>query len=85
MPDALPYRLLVFRQGLHETGYVEGHNVVIEYHWAEGRNDRLQALVADLVRHRVAVIAAMSVPIVFTDSNDPVKHGLVASGTWRRP
>jgi ABC-type uncharacterized transport system substrate-binding protein len=82
-----------FRKGLGETGYVEGQNVAVEYHWLEGRFERLPALMADLVRRRVAVIAtasstpssiaAATIPIVFGTSEDPVKLGLVASRARR--
>src|SRR5262244_3093497 len=82
-----------FRKGLDETGYVEGQNMMVEYHWLEGQFDRLPAVMADLVRRRLDVIATpafragaqaakaatTTIPIVFGVGDDPVKQGLVAS------
>jgi putative ABC transport system substrate-binding protein len=91
--DASMYAVAAFRKGLREIGYVEGQNVTVEYHWLGGKFDRLQELMADLVRRRVAIIATpnntlitttakaatQTIPIVFSVGIDPVKTGLVAS------
>jgi putative ABC transport system substrate-binding protein len=61
-PQLWAGRLRAFHQGLSETGYVEGNNVAIEYRWAEGQNDRLPALAADLVRNRISVLATQDTP-----------------------
>jgi ABC-type uncharacterized transport system substrate-binding protein len=92
-PDASARSAAAFRNGLNETGYVEGQNVLVEYHWLAGQYDRLSSLMGDLVRRRVAAIATPSsvaaslaakaatttIPIVFGVGEDPVKIGLVAS------
>jgi putative tryptophan/tyrosine transport system substrate-binding protein len=86
-----------FRQGLRETGFIEGQNVTVEYRWAQGQYDRFPELAAEFVRRQVAVIAAtggepspqsakaatQTIPIVFTANGDPISEGLVAS--LRRP
>jgi putative ABC transport system substrate-binding protein len=92
-PEASARLAAAFRKGLNETGYVEGQNVMVEYHWLGGQYDRLPSLMAELVRRRVAVIATpaftlaapaaktatTSIPIVFGVGEDPVGLGLVAS------
>ena len=96
-PNANAHLLAAFRRGLGETGYIEHRSVGIEYRWAEGQYDRLPALAADLVDHRVTVIfatgsplpalaakaATSTIPIVFQGGSDPVQLGLVAS--FNRP
>ena len=91
--DASARFVTAFRQGLNQTGFVEGQNLRVEYHWLEGKYDQLPPLLADLVRRRVALIATpasgpaaraakaatSTIPIVFSVAQDPVQLGLVAS------
>ena len=91
--DSTARFVTAFREGLSKTGFIEGQNVAVEYHWLEGKYDQLPALMADLVRRRVALIATpasgpaaraakaatSTIPIVFSVAQDPVQLGLVAS------
>jgi hypothetical protein len=93
--DAFPWVVTAFRQGLKETGFIEGQNVAIDFRWAEGKYDRLPALASELVHRDVAVIfaaggsapalaakaATAQIPIVFSSGGDPVTGGLVAIST----
>jgi ABC-type uncharacterized transport system substrate-binding protein len=96
-PAERAHVIAAFRQGLRAAGYVEGQNLIVEYHWADDQLDRLPAMAAELVRRRVSVIATpagsiatvaakaatTTIPIVFGSENDPIKAGLVTS--FNRP
>jgi putative tryptophan/tyrosine transport system substrate-binding protein len=89
--DAISGQVAAFRRALNEAGYTEGQNLAIEFRWAEGRFDRVPALLADLIQHKVAVLVAgggtvqavkaagTGIPTVFTTGGDPVQQGLVPS------
>jgi putative tryptophan/tyrosine transport system substrate-binding protein len=91
-PETYAHIISAFRQGLRDSGFVEGQNVAIAYRWANGQYDRLPALAADLVQHQVVAIAAAgfvgaqaakaataTIPVIFASGVDPVASGVVAS------